>query len=65
MSSTTPAAPGFRKRLYLHDPTPEELAADAAEEEKARKASQKAAKKSLLSHPTETRMMLLRQRAFI
>jgi hypothetical protein len=50
--ASNPAAPGFRKRLYLHDPTPEELAADAAEEEKARKAEQKAAKKSL-SHPTQ------------
>lgn len=36
----------FRKKLYLHDPTPEELAADAAREEEARKAEQKAAKKS-------------------
>jgi hypothetical protein len=52
MASNSTAAPGFRKRLYLHDPTPEELAADAAEEEKARKAEQKAAKKSL-SHPTK------------
>lgn len=44
-SATAPGA--FRKKLYLHDPTPEELAADAIEEEKQRKAEQKAAKKSL------------------
>ena len=47
-SKTTTMASTFRKKLYLHDPTPEELAADAAREQEARKAEQKAAKKSTL-----------------
>lgn len=40
-------ATGFKKKLYLTEPTAEELAADAAEEERRRKAEAKAAKKSL------------------